>query len=115
MTHWTHPAHMVSGLVIWALWFVLMYAFLSVSCAVAPPAEALGRITWINGILLVMTVLTILLLAAASVHCWRLRRSMTEASDHRRFSVAVATSVYALSSVATLVVGLPVLVWPPCV
>lgn len=115
MTHWTHPAHMVSGLVIWALWFVVVYAFLSISCAVAPPEETLGPVTWINAVLLLVTALTACVLMAASVRCWRLRRSMAEAAHHRRFSVSVATSVYALSAFATLVVGLPVLLWPPCV
>lgn len=115
MTHWTHPAHMVSGLVIWALWFVVVYAFLSVSCAVAPPDEALGRTTWINTVLLLMTALTACLLMAAGVRCWRVRRSMTQAPHHRRFSVSVAMTVYGLSALATLAVGLPVLVWPPCV
>lgn len=115
MTHWTHPAHIVSGLVIWALWFVVVYAFLSVGCAVAPPDQALGSVTWINGILLLLTVLTTLGLIAASVRCWRVRGSLTEATHQQRFVVSVALCVYALSAFATLAVGLPVLVWPPCI
>ncbi|SEO48438.1 hypothetical protein [Aquisalimonas asiatica] len=108
---WTHPMHLFAGLVIWSVWFVAIYGGLSVGCAVAPPAVDQGAVNWINGILLLLTLGVTALLAGAAWGCWR----VAPAGDEHRFVVRVAAGVYLLSAGSTLAVGLPVVVYPPCV
>lgn len=108
---WTHPAHLFLGLVAWSVWFVAIYGLLSVGCAVAPPATEQGAATWINGWLLALTVAVTLLLASAAWRCWRI----TADSREHRFVVRVSAGVYLVSAASTLAVGLPVIVYPPCV
>ncbi len=115
MNFWSHPLHIVLGLMIWALWFVAMYGLLSVGCVVAPPAAQAGSLTWINVALLGLTLLTTAGLVGAGWRCRKQRASMEEASAHRRFTVSVASVLYGLSAFATASIGLPVLVYPPCV
>ncbi|MCP1677196.1 type VI protein secretion system component VasK [Natronocella acetinitrilica] len=108
---WTHPVHLFAGLVIWSIWFVTIYGGLSVGCAFAPPAPAAGPVTWINGLLLLLTLLVTALLAWAAWRCWQ----VTAVDGEHRFVVRVSLSVYLVSAVSTLAVGLPVMVYPPCV
>ncbi len=108
---WMHPVHLFAGLVIWSLWFVALYGGLSVGCAVAPPAAEQGALTWLNGGLLMLTLVVTALLAYAAWRCWRL----APAGDAQRFVLRVAVGVYLVSAGSTLAVGLPVIVYPPCV
>ncbi len=66
-----HPLQLTLGLIVWSVWFVALYGGLSVACAVAPPAATLGALTWINGLLLLLTLATTALLAYWAHGCWR--------------------------------------------
>lgn len=107
----SHPLHLVLGPIIWAIWFALMYAVLSVVCQVAPPSASLGALTWLNAKLLVLTLLVTLLLLVPALRCWR---ASGELAAHQRFMARVSAAVYLLSAASTVAVGLPVLVLPPC-
>ncbi|OOG21018.1 hypothetical protein B1C78_16795 [Thioalkalivibrio denitrificans] len=111
-----HPAHLVIGLVVWSVWFVVLYGGLSVACAVAPPAPSTGALTWINGVLLLLTLLVTGALLVQARHCLTaVRRSHDRpASGLMRFLPAVSGALYLASAVATLAVGLPVIMLPPC-
>ncbi len=111
ISRWTHPVHLFAGLAIWFIWFVAIYGGLSVGCAFAPPAPARGAVTWINGGVLLLTLVVTALLACAAWRCWRLAPS----GDDHRFVVRVSVAVYLISAGSTLAVGLPVIVYPPCV
>lgn len=115
MSFWSHPLHIVLGLVVWALWFVAMYGLLSVGCVAAPPPAQAGTITWINAVLLGLTLLTSAALIWASWRCRQQRAAMAEASSHRRFTVSVASILYGFAAAATALIGLTVVVYPPCV
>ena len=111
------PAHVfqvVLGLVIWSVWFVAVYAGLSVGCAVAAPDPAAGAVTWLNGTLLLLTLLTTLLLAFWARRCWRVSVE-AQADSMERFVTRIAAVVHGVSAASTLAVGLPIIVYPPCV
>lgn len=107
----SHPVQLVLGPIVWALWFVAIYAGLSVACSVAPPEASKGAVTWLNGALLVLTLLVTLVLAGASVWCWRASR---QGSTREVFFTRVSAAVYLLTAGSTLLIGAPVLVLPPC-
>ncbi len=106
----SHPLQLPMGLIIWSLWFVIMYASLSVACAFVPPDSALGPRTWINGLLLILTLVVTLLLTLLAVRNWR-----APGDGHRRFVARVSAGIYFAAAIATLGVGLPVVALPPCV
>lgn len=131
----THPFQLVLGLILWALWFVVMYAGLSVVCETAAPAQEQGPLTWLSAGLVLLTVLTFFLLLFLAQRCWRARQrllrsahdaksseneakpnSQTTASRQDQQRVAsVATLAYLVSAVAVLLAILPLSLLPPCV
>ncbi len=100
-----HPLQLVLGLTVWAIWFVALYGGLSVACKLAPPPASAGALTWLNGALLLFTLATAALLGYWARLCWRAQG----------FIARVGAGVHLASAVATLAMGLPALVLPPCV
>jgi hypothetical protein len=120
MARGPHPLHLVSGLTAWSAWFVAAYGGLSLACRLRPPGADEGAATWINAALLALTLLTVAALLLGALACWRARRPTPgEPSDagttpRRRFVAPVAAGLYLAAAVSTLVVGLPIVVLPPC-
>lgn len=112
----SHPLHLVVGLTLWFAWFCVVYAGLSVACAVAPPASEAGPFNRVNAGLLLLTVLTTAVLAGAARHCRRAARQLPAGTPpgSRRFVADVSAGLYALSAVSTLLVGVPLIFLPPC-
>ncbi|HEY8386905.1 MAG TPA: hypothetical protein VIK82_11870 [Porticoccaceae bacterium] len=110
LMHPGHPVQLVLGPVLWAAWFVIVYAGLSQACAFAPPL-AQGAFTWVNGLLLALTLGVTLILVACAWRCWEAAAS---AKAQALFVTRVAAGIYLFSAVSTLVVGAPVVVLPPC-
>jgi hypothetical protein len=106
--------HLVLGLLVWSLWFVALYGGLSVACSVAPPPVADGAVTWINAVLLLITLPTIALLSWAALRCWQ-ATPPAETTAERRFIGRQAAALYALAAALTFAIGAPVLLLPPCV
>lgn len=112
-----HPAQLVMGFTIWSLWFIAIYAGLSVACQLAPPAVQQGAMTWLNAGLFVFTLLVMALLVSLA---WRSARYCLSAQRERKvggvtpFIGYVSTVLYLLAAIATLAGGLPVLVFTPC-
>lgn len=107
--------HLFLGLTVWAAWFVAAYGGLSLACmASAPPRDA-GVFTAINAGLAVLTVATATWLALAGR---ALRRALVvlpaDAPSRYRFIGSVSSCLYFVAALATLFVGLPVLVLSPC-
>jgi hypothetical protein len=108
----THPIHLVSGLTIWGIWFVAIYAGLSVACSVAPPEPERDMLTGINlgvGLATLGTTALLAWLAWASVTAGRKAERRRE-----RFFAYVSTGVFLFSAAGTLFVGYPVTFLPPC-
>jgi len=106
--------HLVLGLIIWAVWFVVLYGGLSVGCALAPPDVALGSLNWLNAVLLILTLGCTALLLYLGACCWQGRAS-ADGDLQRQFIVHVGAAVHLLSAAAVLLVGLPVFALPPCI
>lgn len=114
MTPSHHPLHLVLGLVLWSAWFVAMYGGLSVACALAPPAGVATTLTWINGVLLLLTLLAVILLLYWGWRCMQTAAAANAAQGGARFLSRVSAMVYLAAAGATLAIGLPVIVLPPC-
>ncbi|QTF91437.1 hypothetical protein [Halomonas sp. BM-2019] len=107
----SHPAQLVLGLTLWSLWFVAIYAGLSVACAVAPPAPGQGALTGINGGLALLTLPTLALLAWLA---WRGLVAGRESIGPARFVALVGAGLHLFSAVGVAFVGLPLVALPPC-
>lgn len=110
-----HPAQLVLGFSIWGIWFIGMYAGLSVVCQLAPPAQQAGADNGLNYLLWGLTVFVITVLLIMSRRGWRYCRNATDSSRTQRFIANVSTILYFMAALATLAGGLPVLVLPPCI
>lgn len=107
-----HPWHLLCGLTVWCVFFIVIYGGAAVGCSVAPPSPQAGALTWINAAVLAVTVLTTALLAVLSWACFR----QTPKQPHnKRFLMRSSTALYGISALATLVVGLTAVIYPPCV
>lgn len=113
MTRYSHPLHLLLGLIVWSVWFVVLYGGLSVACAVAPPEAADGALTWLNGLVLIAALLVFAGLLGAAWRCWN-AASQAGGEQEARLTAQIGAGVYLLSAVASLALGLPGMVLPPC-
>lgn len=112
----SHPLQLALGLTIWIIWFGFIYGALSLGCVIAPPPPSLGPLTWINGMLLATTVLVASWLFYHAWQCWRASAGGAKENKHSGILVArVSAGLHLLAALATLAVGVPTLVLPPCV
>ena len=110
-----HPIQLVLGLSIWAIWFVIIYAGLSVACERQPVGLEQGSLTSLNLVLMAFTMLTCGLLLFMAHRNWRrARRVWTELSHAQRFIVRLSVALDMVAALVTLAVGLPAVVLPPC-
>jgi hypothetical protein len=108
----THPIHLVSGLTIWGIWFVAIYAGLSVACSVAPPEPESDMLTGINlgvGLATLVTTALLLWLARASVAAGRKAELRREC-----YFAYISAGMFLFSAGSTLFVGYPIVFLPPC-
>ncbi|TVP88118.1 MAG: hypothetical protein EA348_11490 [Pseudomonadaceae bacterium] len=107
-----HPVHALTGLLLWCLWFVLLYAGLSLGCVWLPEAQALSS-PW-NTINLGLGLLTLVFVLFYALLVWRSWRAL-QRQPEAHFMLWLGLLVHLLSAAATLFVALPVLYLPPCV
>lgn len=112
-----HPVHLFLGLAIWAAWFVALYGGLSIACAIAPPDSDNRAGTWINGTILAVALLVGVYLLWCAYRCWQASPDAKLQQDRplKGFISKTAAAVYLVSAFASLALGLPGLVLPPCV
>lgn len=110
----THPMQLALGLIVWAIWFVVLYGGLSVGCAVAPPAPESGPLNWLNLLLGALTAVVVAWLLRQMFLCRQGARTKDAGGSRRRFIAAVSAGVYAVAAISTVFIGLPVLGLPPC-
>lgn len=109
-----HPAHLVLGLVVWSLWFVLLYGGLSVACALVPPESSQGAWNWLNGTMLVLALVFAGGLLMGAWSNWRHAPSADDGKVRQRFLCRTAAAVYLFAALASLAISLPALLLPPC-
>ncbi len=112
MAFYSHPVHLVLGLIIWSVWFVLIYALLSVGCTASHGA---GASIWINILLLCCTLLFLTLLSYLAYRYWQKNKVAYEKKTLRRFIIWVSLGVYLVAIGATFSIGIMVLFFPPCI
>lgn len=110
-----HAIQLVMGLIIWAVWFVVLYGLQGVACGVAPPAAELGPFTWVNAVLLGLGLCVTLLLLYAAYRCWKAAPDPARGDSHRQFIARAGAGIYLFSAVSAAAVTLPVVMYPPCV
>lgn len=107
-----HPLHLFAGLLIWAAWYVVLYGGQGAGCALAPPPAEAGASTWLNALLLLHTLVFAALLLYLA---WLAYRSAPAERGNARFLLRASAGLYLGAAVATLAVGLPSALLPPCV
>lgn len=110
----THPFQLVLGLTLWALWFVIWYATLSLGCAFAPPEKAEVSLTWITWFLWSLSLPVIALLVFWARRSWRAAGNSKLSGTHRLIA-QVAAAAHLVAAAAVVIMNLPGLVLPPCV
>ncbi|MGO2136558.1 MAG: hypothetical protein ACTH3S_14150 [Marinobacter sp.] len=112
-----HPVNLVLGLVIWALWFVLLYGGLSVGCAFAPPDAEAGVWTWINATSLIAGLTVSGYLLACAHGCWKAPSlsHVSEVEPIKAFISKTSAAVYLVSAFASLMLAMPGVILPPCI
>lgn len=107
--------HLILGPTLWGIWFVAVYGGLSVLCAATPAITDQSPWTWINLTLWVFTLMMVGLLLRWGWRCWRVARAADpEPSTRQGFISSLSAGLYLMSALATLFIGLPILVLPPC-
>lgn len=108
-----HPIHLVLGLTVWAVWFVIIYSLLSIGCA-GTPITASGSI-WINIIILCFTLLVLIALVYFTTAYWQTNKDHFRTSKGVvRFIIWVSLGGYLIAIIALFSIGIMVLFFPPC-
>ncbi len=110
----THPFQLVLGLTLWALWFVIWYATLSLGCAFAPPEQVDASLTWIDLLLFALSLPFMVMLLFWARRSWRASGN-SELPSTRRLIAQVAAGAHLVAAAAVAIMNLPGLVLPPCV
>jgi hypothetical protein len=112
----------VSGLLVWAVYFVAAYVFLSIACASGLNRIRLLGVDAAQLTLVLMTLVALALIAwiaVANVRAGRRTRTRAGAeprvAERRRFMSRTAVLLAGLSFVATLWMGGSIVVLAPCV
>ncbi|GAB4363190.1 MAG: hypothetical protein Kow0060_19830 [Methylohalobius crimeensis] len=105
-----HPIQLVLGLSVWFAWLSVTYGLLAVACEFAPQPAEQGARTWINLVLFLLTVATAALLLVWANLC---RRS-DDRDPSRRFIARLAAVLHLVAALATLGMGVKLLLLPPC-
>ena len=108
-----HPVHLILGLCVWSIWFVVLYGGLSVACQLTPPEPQQGAFNWLNALLWLSTLVVVGLLLWAARVLWR-AAPRAEQPLGRHIGVTSA-GLYLVSAFSTLAVAMPVLFLPPCI
>ncbi|UZD65663.1 hypothetical protein [Marinobacter sp. AN1] len=104
---WRHPASLLLGPVVWSLWFVMLYAMLSLSCLQGWLVNGGDHPAAINLLLAVAGLLVTLLLLISAWSAWR-------TPSETGFMPRTSAMVSACSAVASLLLVVPGLIMAPC-
>ncbi len=105
---WYHPASLVLGPVVWSIWFVAIYATLSLACLQGWLVNGGDQPSAINVLLAGAGLVIAALLATAAWAAWR-------SASGKSFIPRTSAMVSACSAVSSLLLAVPGLVMAPCV
>ncbi|GGM17060.1 hypothetical protein ACFQDN_25810 [Pseudomonas asuensis] len=110
-----HPLQLIAGLAVWSLWFIAIYGGLSVACQIAPPEAEAGALNRLNLMLGLLTLATLAFLLWNARRCWQaINQGDSEEARRQRFLATLGAGLHLVGAIATLFVGIPILVMPPC-
>ena len=112
MTIRPHPLHLAAGLTLWFTYFIVVYGGMSVGCEISDARDSTHPFTLINGFVLLATVVFAIPLAWLS---WQCHKATPDKPNQGRFVLRLAAILYAISALATVLVGLPGVIYPPCI
>lgn len=112
----------IGSFVIWAIYFLVIYAFLSVGCEKGSPEAELYGVNVLTLALVAITVSTLALIAAVGltgVVRWRAaadddRNEQATDQIQNRFTALLGMMASGLALLSTIWVGFPVLLLQPC-
>ena len=108
-----NPIHIITGLSIWAVWFIALYGGQGVGCSVAPPLLEDGPWTWLNLALAALSLLTTILLLALT-RLFQRASQHPGCSDRERFVASVSAGGNLIAAIAVVFIALPIMALPPC-
>jgi len=99
-----HPIHLIVGLTLWSLWFIGIYAGVSIYCTHEDPASAVGGKS-AKLALWLATGVTGLTLTLLAIICWK---------QGAGFTAQVSAGLYIAAAIATVAVAIPASGLPLC-
>lgn len=108
---------LVAGLGVWASCFVLLYAGLSLGCASALAGKHIAGVSVLSALLAVIWVAHMTALVVMFLRAWRNRNVLptdVQPASTARFTGRLTWVLHGVALVATVVIGLPVLMLPAC-
>lgn len=111
MTIRPHPLHLAIGLTVWFVYFIIVYGGMSVGCEISEARNSTHPFNIINGFVLLVTMAFTIPLAWLA---WKCHRATPNKPTQGRFVLRLSAVLYAISALATLLVGLPGVIYPPC-
>ena len=108
---------LVAGLGVWASCFVLLYAGLSLGCASALAGKQVGGVSVLSALLTVIWVAHLAALAVMFWRAWSNRHVLptdVQPASTARFTGRLTWVLHGVALVATVVIGLPILMLPAC-
>jgi len=116
-----HWPGVISGMIIWAIWFVVVYALTGVGCEAGWETRKVPGGNLLSAMMLLTTVLALALIALAALSGYRGwqagRLAVRPAADRRqreRFMGLIMLVLSLLAAVGTVMVAIPILMLSPC-
>lgn len=104
--------HALYGLGVWAICFVVLYAGVSIGCGTSLPGHSIGPV---NGLTAVLVGLWLLHSGVSASLVMRAIRAIRAGHPSQYFMQRLTLFLHSTAFVATVAVGLPVLLLEPCV
>jgi len=105
---------MMSGLIVWASCFVVLYVALSLGCRYGIPDFSAAGLPGLVWVLALLWLAHLALLGCMAHATWRRYRASGQASPAYRFALRSTLALHVVGFLATVVIGFPVLMMPPC-
>jgi hypothetical protein len=111
----------ISGMIVWAAWFVVVYALTGVGCDAGWQLREVPGGNLLSALMLASTLLALVLIGGSSWRGYVLWRrgvdgtgASREAGQRQRFMGLVAFVLSAMAAVGTLMIAIPILMLDPC-
>lgn len=104
----------ISGLIVWASCFVVLYAALSLGCTYGPPAFSIMGMAGLTWILFFLWIVHLLVLGWLIAKTRRLSRTAPQPSEPGRFVLRVTLILHVVGFLGSIWIGFPILMLRTC-